>query len=392
MNGTRKVGRITVAVSLVAIGAALLLDNLGLYTGALTLVARLWPAALIGYGVEYLIYMAINQQTGQERRLRMDIGGAFLLAVILALSVGYSAFRTYVLPNVNGISIGVGPSESKTESKTVSAVDAKGLSVDVGLGDVVLQPGAGDQLKVEASYTIHGFVIGASDSRRALDDFKLIVTEGETIRITSEAPPQFINTTIRYTIYAPPGLKVKAQTGAGRIEATNYKGDLDLTSNVGRIDVTAGAGVLNAYSGSGHVQVRDFQGPVTARTNVGSLDMTGVVGALLLDSGTGSISVREFAGGALVAETRTGRIDASARSALEGDVRLKTQTGSISLDLPGESSVRATAQTRTGSITVPSFMTTNRSGTSSSAVGTSGDGRYSVTLEASTGRVSFTTR
>jgi hypothetical protein len=391
MNGTRKVGRTTVALGLVAFGVALLLDNLGLYSGALNVAVRLWPAILIGFGIEYLIYTVINHQSGEDRRLRLDVGGAFLLALLVLISVGVTSFRTWVLPNLGGFSIGVGPSQSKTESKVVSASGAKALSVDVGVGEVTLNQGTSDQLKVEAEYTVRGIVVG-NGYTQTLDQFKLKIAEGETITVSSDTPGSLNNASIHYTITAPKGLKVKAKTGAGRIEVTSYEGDLDLTSNVGRIDVTSGSGSLNAFSGSGHVQVQGFVGTVTARTNVGSLDMNNVTGAQQLESGTGSINVREFQGGPLVAETNSGRIDATAGAAIVGDIRLRAQTGNVNLNVPRESSIRVTASARTGSLDVPPFLSTTRTGTSSSAVGTSGDGKYTVTLEVGTGSVHFAAR
>ncbi|MDF2627544.1 MAG: hypothetical protein K0R39_1375 [Symbiobacteriaceae bacterium] len=392
MNGF-KVGRVTVAVGLVAFGVGMLLDNLGFYEGAIGLVAKLWPLLLIGYGIEYLVHTILGQRSGEERKIRWDVGGGILLILIVLLSVGITAFRTYVLPEGGNIGLNIGPSESRAETKQVALGNAKEIVADVRVGSVSLRPNVNsNEVKVEATFTTIGILVDRDAIRNMLDEMKLQISEGDTIRITTDVPNRLHNVQIAYVIYAPEGLKVRAQTGTGRIDVTGYKGDLQLTSNVGRIDVEAGAGTLTASSGSGYVGVQNFEGPVEAKTNVGSVVVNNTMGSLQLESRTGSIEVREYHGGSLVAETGTGRINVDTNVVLEGNVSLKTQTGSISLTVPKESGLRATAQTRTGSLTAPDFMNVSRSGPASSASGTTGDGKHTVTLEASTGGIHFVTR
>jgi hypothetical protein len=394
MNGTLKVGRITVAVSLVAFGTGLLLDNIGLYTGALSWVARLWPLMLIGFGVEYLVFTALGARSEQPRRFRFDIGGAFLLAFIVLISVGVTAFQSINWPEGIRLNLPIGPQASVSGGQTVALQQAREVVADLSVGTIALQPSVREgEVRIAYTYTASGLTVSA-DAEELLSQIKLSVENtGETLRINlADVPRNLNNVSLHYTLYVPAGLKVKLQTGAGRIEATGYSGTMDLTSNVGRIEVRAGEGALTAASGSGQIQVREFQGPVNAKTNIGSLEMDDVNGALQLDSGTGSIVVRDFRGGQLVAETRTGRIEASTGNPLEGNVSLKTNTGSVVLNAPEKSSMRATAQTRTGGLTVPPFMSLTRSGTGASAVGTSGDGKYTVSLEAGTGSVNFSLR
>lgn len=84
-----------------------------------------------------------------------------------------------------------------------------------------------------------------------------------------------------------------------------------------------------------------------------------------------------------------GEIFVSTPSPLEGDVLLKSQTGHVRLNIPKESSIRVTAQTKTGSLEMPEFLSRSRAGAGETAVGSSGDGKYTINLEASTGLVQF---
>lgn len=390
---TQKVGRITVALGLVAFGAALLVDNLSGTEGATSLVLRLWPIMLIGFGLEYLVRTLLAQRKEEPVTLRFDVGGAFLLVLVIVLSVGVNTFRSWSALDFSGFNFGIGAEQTHTESRTISAANAKALEAEVKAGSITVQQGGtAGEIRVDATYTAHGIITGGEEIRRKLESVQMAVTEGETIVLKTNIPSDVHNVTIRYEIYAPPGLKIKAHSGAGSVEVTGYQGDLELSSSAGRIRVDASSGSVTATNGAGRIDVKGFDGPVSARTSVGALDMQDVAGPLQLNSGTGSIYVNGFRGGKLVAETRTGGIHAEAGAPLDGDVRLKTSTGSINLTVPQESSMRVTAQTRTGSFNGPGFVAVSRSGPGSSGTGTSGEGKHTVNLEASTGSVHFNVR
>ncbi|MFZ5817916.1 MAG: DUF4097 family beta strand repeat-containing protein [Bacillota bacterium] len=390
---TRKVGRITVAIGLVGLGAALLMDNL-LATGPTytSLILRFWPALLIGFGLEYLLFSFLDQgEDGQQLRLRFDVGGALLLALVVGLTAGFSSL-SHIIPNPRDY-VFVGGSTSNDQTSFAPAEGAKEVVVDVDFGRVILYSQKLQEVRAEASYTMHG-TLRLRDQAQAVDDFTLSVEEGETVRVTGRAP-QGINLgglSATYRVYVPEGMAVRVQTGAGSIQVQDYTGELKLTSKFGSITVTASTGRLDAETGSGSIHVTAHDGPVVARTMAGRININRVTGALQLDSGTGSISVDQFAGGKLVAETRMGSIQVSTQADLEGDVLLRTSTGSINLMVPGSSSMKVTAQTKTGSITGPDFLAVSQSGASRTAVGTTGDGRHVVTLEAGMGSIQLSTR
>jgi hypothetical protein len=387
MNGTTfKVGRITVAIGLVAFGAALLVDNL---TGAqhyTSLVVKLWPLLLVGFGAEYLIRSILSSREGQDVRLRFDIGGAFLLVLVVMLSVGVVGFHTWITDP--RISLGIGPSESRTLTKSASATGVKAMEAKIPVGALQVEPNVrSDEIRVEATYTVHTVLVNRDEVLRQLDQIQLNISAGETARVTADLPANLNDLSVRFIMYVPAGLQVKAETGAGTLEVQGYKGDLQLTSQVGRIDVRGASGSLSAASGSGYILVQGYTGALAARTNVGRIEVRDQNGPMQLESGTGQITVDSFQGGKLVAETQMGGIQASTRTTLDSDVLLKTQTGSITLNVPKESSMRATAQVRSGSVGVPPFMNRTQNGPSTTAQGTNSDGKYTVSLEANTGSV-----
>lgn len=394
-----KVGRITVALGLVAFGVAMLLDNFAATRDYVAWIFRLWPLILIGFGIEYLIRTVLAQQAPEGSApvtLRLDVGGAFLLFLVIVLSVGIASFRTWTADwNVGRfpfVNVG-GRSISQSQQGSYALDGAKAVRIDVPVGSITIDQGnSADEVQVEAEFTAHGFVMDSDAVVRELERIKLDVIRGDPLALRVDIPKDLDNISISFTVHLPPGLKVRAENGAGRIQVSTYQGDLDLHSGAGTIFVGSGGGSLNASSGAGRIQVQQFDGPVSAKASVGTLSIANVIGSIQADTGTGSIDVRNFQGGKLVAESRTGRLNVFTDAPLAGDVILKASAGSINLTVPRSSSMRVTAQTRAGGLSVPDFMTSSGTGPVRSGIGTNLDGKYTVSLEAGTGSIQFTTR
>lgn len=387
----RKVGRITVALGMMAVGASLLMDNLlGSGPSYTSLIIRFWPVLLIGFGLEYLLFSMLDRQDGPDRRrLRFDFGGAILLMIVVGLTAGYSTVTQWISLNPQDYVV-VADATDRTESRSVSAEGAKELLVSVDVGRVVLASQDAPEVRVEAAYGMQG-VLQLREQAEAVGQFGFEIEEGEVIKVTGRAP-KGINIgglSAIYRIYAPANLKVKIESNAGAISVQDYEGELDLSTKVGSVAVEAASGSLKAQTSSGTVRVESFDGPVAASTNAGSIMLYRVSGALELDSGTGVIAVEEFGGGTLRAETRTGSIDVETSQPPAGEVLLRTSTGRIELNLPEEADIKLTASTRTGSIDAPDGASVSQSGPSRSATWTLGKGTHPVTLEANMGSISF---
>lgn len=333
-----KVGRITVALSLIAAGAGLALDNLGVTASSTTLILKLWPLVLIGFGLEYL--WALRQEEARDKGF--DLGGAILLFLVVSF-VFVRGLPGLVITGLPDILAGpLRTNISRTESVAQPAAGVLELKVSTGVGGIELRPGA-DQIRVEA--TLSG------ETEEDLLDVRVKVSSGAVAEVSLEGVRPGRRVQASYVITAPPGLKVDAETGTGSLRVTGYQGDLSLTS------------------GAGSVRLDD------------------VAGNVKVGSGTGSVSITGHRGGSLDARTNTGSITVQTGGVLQGDVHLQTGTGSITLQVPAGSSMRVGARTGTGSLTAPDFVAVTRSGASRQGAGTSGSGTYSVDLQTSTGSI-----
>lgn len=387
----RRVGRVTVAVGFVATGSALLLDNvLGTGPRFTTLLLRLWPVLLIGFGLEFLIAGLLNQ-AGEALPMRFEVGGALLLAGALALASVVRAFTGF------GFTESPPPpvTNSQTVTRSVPVGQARRVLVEVDVGRVILTAHEAEEVRVEAEYGFLGVVPPHWSGLE--EEFSLTVVEGHTVRITARAPKDASPIAIGagtlqavYRIYAPEGLTVKVVSNVGAIHVEHYDGDLDLNANAGGITVEDSAGSLKALANSGGVQIARFTGDVTVSTNAGPVKARGVNGELTIRSGTAVINVEDHVGPGLTAETRTGSIHARLENPPEGPVTLRTGTGSINLSLPEASDATISATTRSGSIS--GLGAGDGSGPSRSATRTLGAGTHLVRLEANTGSIRVDTR
>lgn len=299
MSGTKiKVGRITVAIGLMLFGTALLADNLTGVQHYTSLVIRLWPLLLVGFGGEYLIRSILGSRGGaEEPRLRFDIGGAMLLTLVVMLSVGVVTFRSWAANPGIASAFTFGPSISQTEQRTLAATGVKELQLDVPVGSLRLEPNVhSGEIRIEATYTVRGLLAVRGDSAQQLEQVKLDITDGETVKVKAAVPPGVNGVSISLVVYAPPELKVQAEASAGTVGVEGYKGDMQLTTRVGHIAVSAASGSLTATNSSGLITIRNFSGPVAAKTNVGSINLENQNGPLQLESGTGSIKCHRLPG------------------------------------------------------------------------------------------------
>lgn len=388
MNNTpRSVGRVTVAIGLVAAGAALLSDNLMAsgsdYTG---LLLRLWPVFLIGFGLEYLI-SGLLDRAGDRRPLRFDLGGALLLAGALAVASLVDAASPSVSPE---ITVRSRDGSSQTEVYTIPAAGATALEVNINVGLVTLLPHAEDEVRLVVDQNGRGLPFSRDGAAPSLD---LTTEGGETVRVTARVTGGGLNPGVwqtTYRIYAPGNLKVTVRTDAGTISVEGYDGSLDLATDAGSISVSDGSGDLVAQADSGSIQVVRFAGPVTATTEAGAIGTVAVEGALTLRSGTGVITVADHGGAEVTAENRTGTITAELTAPPRGPITMRTSAGAIQLTLPEASDVTVRASTRAGRIF--GITAAGGEGPARTAGLTLGAGTHRVTLEANMGSIHLNTR
>lgn len=206
-------------------------------------------------------------------------------------------------------------------------------------------------------------------------------------------------------IAVPQGQRIEVYLAAGKLSATNVRGDLRLDAAGADVTATGTVGPLVVDVGSGNVTVRDIQGEVSLDTGSGDVDATNVRGDVLrIDTGSGSATVSQAQSRVLDVDTGSGDIEVSGATAQEvrldtgsGSVRcalgsnptnldVDTGSGSVTLTLPPTYSATLEIETGSGGIEVDFPVEARRFG-SDHLTGRIGDGRGMLRVDTGSGSV-----
>ena len=316
-NGSNRVkaGPVTLALGLVAVGTALLIYNLG-GIKSVQFLWRLWPLLLIGVGVEYFV----KRSSQKDKDVYFHIPSLILIAlIIMGGSIAYTA--TGMVPGIkqlmdSGIWNNMGPSYQKawqgeplavTEGKTV-------LQIEQGVGDVRLHPSSDEKLYFNAVFTAPDTPDGRAKANESALSIK---KEGDVVRVISPeyqfAGGKGLQTSL--DIQVPTGVTVQVAGNVGRVEATGLGGRLKVNTGVGSIKLDKIQGDIDAESGTGRIELTDPGANVKLKTNLG-------------------------------------RVDFKSNLLLNKNYELSSNTGSITMELPGVSDLTLDARADLGSVHV----------------------------------------
>jgi DUF4097 and DUF4098 domain-containing protein YvlB len=191
---------------------------------------------------------------------------------------------------------------ANAQGVTKSFSGIKRVDLSTSSGDVRLEKGNSNEVKVQMTYTY-----STSDYRPILEQ------RGTTLVLKEEfLVKNFINGNSKWIITMPDGLEIKLNSGSGNIEASNLKivanvntgsgnyswknvsGDSKINTGSGDINVSAYEGQLTLNTGSGDISVDDTNGDIKANAGSGSLSLTGIKGGVQANCGSGNVKAKEL--------------------------------------------------------------------------------------------------
>lgn len=394
-----RVGRITLAVALIVMGVALVIDNT-LDTRLIWYAARLWPLLLVLLGVEWLLIS--SRLEGERGRVPVDSGAVVLLVIIalLATSVGrwwWSPFRNIsmhwggaaiqqvhmpqiqlppiVIPPIHLPSVEVPPIRIPSITLSTNQVShelllthedpveaLESLLVESVAGSITVE--SGERFAIELQ--VIGYGRDAAEAERNAQRINLMVdSAGTTTRVSASGEGSVSPLGLNYRIVVPAAV------------------NLDLRSVSGSITVAESAGSVRLQSISGALKASNVGGDLTTSTVSGATRVERVGGAVRVNSTSGGISVIQPAQ-AVSSQSSSGSIGVTA-SQVGGDYDLTSVSGSIQVTLPGGAPVAVKANSTSGSIAGPSWVSV--SSNRRSASGSNGSPDYQVTLRTTSGSI-----
>ncbi len=148
---------------------------------------------------------------------------------------------------------------------------------------------------------------------------------GDSVEIEVRLPHNFhvFNMGNRRTIievHMPREGRVRLHTGDGEIQLRDLKGDLDVETGDGRLEIEGVDGSLRAHTGDGHVRVRGRFDNLDISTSDGAIEAEAVTGSTI--------------GKGWNVKTGDGGVRFTVPENFSADLALRTGDGHISLDMP----------------------------------------------------------
>jgi len=265
-------------------------------------------------------------------------------------------------------------------------------------GDIVVTRANGADTTVEIVKTARGR--DAADARELL---QLVTVDAVERNGRAEVKARYpsgdearrnnrrnINVSVAYTVTAPAGTRISAESISGNVKITDIKGDVSATTISGDVRITGGH-VGTAKTISGVVEISDAQVD-------GALESSSVSGDVILrrvsakrvDAGSvsGEIRLEDVQADRISAHTTSADISMSGPLAKNGRYDLKGFSGDIRLVLAGNTGFEVDASSFSGDIRAADFQFTARGRIGRHSLnGTYGDGSAVLDLSTFSGSI-----
>lgn len=319
-----RVGFVTLAFGLIALGSGILASNLGLM--GVQRVLMLWPLLLIGLGLEYFI----RKLRAGDKEVQFSVSCAVLIGLMAAIAAAANTLY--------GFAPGWLLSEDIFRSNTgyVRQWEGQPLDLDQGsrleienkVGDIEITASPDSKLHLSARITARGS--NEESARAAAEAQRIIVETGRVTRVYTDSEWR---TSVKLRLEVPAGLNIRASDRMGSILAQKVSAE-----------------ALTAETSMGMIEVDDFTGFLKAENKMGEINLKNIKGDSRVDGSMGRITVIQ-PGGSVTVNNRFGSIELASAKPLEKNYVLKGDNGEITLRLPRSSNLRIQASSDNGSIT-----------------------------------------
>jgi DUF4097 and DUF4098 domain-containing protein YvlB len=246
-------------------------------------------------------------------------------------------FRLLLLTTIAGATLALAhPAAAESYSRTYHVSGRAHVTVDAQ--DAQVRIITWDRPEVSVQADTRGWHFG--------DDGHVESTQnGDDVRVTSRVSHSWIGFSItihdlRVVVSMPAKGDVDIVTGDGGVEVEPLTGRLNVRTGDGSIRVHGAHGDITLDTGDGGIDAEDLDGTLDAHTNDGHIYVNGRFDSLELGSGDGRITADVEKGSALARawsmRTSDGPIVLRVPDGLKCDLEARTGDGHITLDMPVE--------------------------------------------------------
>lgn len=296
------------------------------------------------------------------------------IVAIVAIIGGFSVLVSHLQSNAQVADITWPWQTIRTQTTTSYAISGTGvLQVSNTSGDVYVTGGAGSTVDV----TVKKSATSHSDLDSMTSDASIVATPGHpnaALTITTNYPHHCTNCDLSYEIRVPRGVQIKVDVDSGDVHVSGTDGLIDVSTSSGDVKLTDDSGPINVDESSGDVRLTDVGGSSRVKSASGSIDASGLTKDVDFDAASGDITAK-FA-------------------SLDGvsTIRMRTDSGSITLDVPRNFGARISATTDSGSLDSNLKMPIHEHDSGADLSVAVGNAKTNVNLAASSGDISINAR
>jgi DUF4097 and DUF4098 domain-containing protein YvlB len=251
--------------------------------------------------------------------------------------------------------------EEQTERFTKTVPLGANGQIDISniAGDITVTRGGGSDATIEVTKVSRGRTV--DDAREMLPLVSVEITErAGRVEVRTHYPDderrnnrRNINVSVSYSISAPAGASITAESISGNVSVRDLRGELSLSSVSGNIGVANGGRITNAKSVSGNVEITAAE--IESASNVSSVSGNVTVRNLKarrldLGSVSGNIIADDVTCDRLQAQTTSGNVDFKGALSKGGRYDLQSHSGEVRIALVGDTGFELDASSFSGSV------------------------------------------
>lgn len=322
----KRIGTVTVGVSLLLIGLALLIRN-WLDFSFLLFLSYLWPIVLIILGIEYMIKRRNDEENGERRPF--DGTAIVILFIILLISGGLFSLKD---GDWKDALINISWNTTVEFEETYDGSDVQFISFALTNGDIEVV--GEDTTEIRISGVIKSRV---KNEKKVLDIYekeRKVIEGKNSFKYSVKPSPTFFSKDKHFIvdlkIVIPSNVKLELTNTNGTLIGTNIDGDVTLKTTNGTINGKLIDGNVEAESTNGTIKLKDVTGEASARTTNGNVKVENVANHLIIKTTNGSITASSYVVG--------------------GDWEMTTTNGKVKMTIPSSASVEIEGETTNGSV------------------------------------------
>jgi DUF4097 and DUF4098 domain-containing protein YvlB len=259
--------------------------------------------------------------------------------------------------------------------RTLQVTGPVRLDLTTGSGGVNVRTGSSLQVQVTGHIKANNRFTGDAEERiKQIEANPPIQQSGNEITIgQSNESELYHNISISYELVVPAETQLRSHTGSGSQSVEGLRGEIEIESGSGSLNVSDIGGTVRAETGSGEVTIDRVKSSVRVKAGSGSIHATDIAGGFEGRTGSGHITLQQTAPGSVRADTGSGGMELrGVQGSLEaqagsgtiiaegnptGEWTVHSGSGDIRLKLAPDAAFDLDAQTNSGSVSVSQPVT-----------------------------------